>query len=40
MKILATGPSGSAEDLDPLGQAGHEVVIGRPLDAPGRNAYT
>ena len=40
MKILATGPSGSAEDLDPLGQAGHEVVIGRPLDAPGRHAYT
>src|SRR5216684_8203640 len=40
MKILATGPSGTAEDLDPLGQAGHEVVIGRPLDAPGRVAYT
>jgi D-3-phosphoglycerate dehydrogenase len=40
MKILATGPSGAAEDLDPLRAAGHEVVIGRPLDAPGRKAYT
>src|SRR6266704_5154338 len=40
MKILATGPSGPTEDLEPLGQAGHEVVIGRPLDAPGRVAYT
>ncbi len=40
MRILATGPSGAAEDLAPLGQAGHEVVIGRPLDAPDRKAYT
>ncbi len=40
MKILASGPSGPAEDLDPLREAGHEVVIGRPLDAPGRQAYT
>jgi len=40
MRILATGPSGSPEDLDPLRQGGHEVIIGRPLDAPGRKAYT
>jgi D-3-phosphoglycerate dehydrogenase len=40
MRILATGPSGSAEDLDPLRQAGHEVIIGRSLDTPGRKAYT
>ncbi len=40
MKILATGPSGPVEDLDPLRQASHDVVIGRPLDAPGRQAYT
>jgi D-3-phosphoglycerate dehydrogenase / 2-oxoglutarate reductase len=40
MRILATGPSGAAEDLDPLREAGHEVVIGRPLDTPGRKAYT
>jgi D-3-phosphoglycerate dehydrogenase len=40
MRILATGPSGPPEDLDPLRQAGHEVVIGRPLDTPGRRAYT
>jgi len=40
MKILATGPSGPAEELDALRAAGHEVVIGRPLDMPGRRAYT
>jgi phosphoglycerate dehydrogenase-like enzyme len=40
MRILATGPSGPAEELDALRAAGHEVVIGRPLDMPGRRAYT
>jgi len=40
MKILASGPSGPPEDLDPLRAAGHEVVIGRPIDAPGRRPYT
>jgi D-3-phosphoglycerate dehydrogenase len=40
MRILASGPSGAPEDLDPLREAGHEVVIGRPLDTPGRKAYT
>jgi phosphoglycerate dehydrogenase-like enzyme len=40
MRILATGPSGPAEELDPLRAAGHEVVIGRPLDMPGRRAYS
>ena len=40
MKILATGPSGTPEELDGLLQAGHEVVIGRPLDQPARQAYT
>ena len=40
MKILATGPSGASEELGPLRDAGHEVVIGRPLDQPGRAAYT
>ncbi len=40
MKILATGPSGLPAELDPLRAAGHEVVIGRPLDQPGRVAYT
>jgi len=39
MRILATGPSGAAEELDPLRAAGHEVVVGRPLDTPGRKAY-
>jgi D-3-phosphoglycerate dehydrogenase / 2-oxoglutarate reductase len=40
MRILATGPSGPADELEPLRAAGHEVVIGRPLDMPGRRAYT
>ncbi len=40
MKILATGPSGPPEELGPLREAGHEVAIGRPLDQPGRTAYT
>jgi D-3-phosphoglycerate dehydrogenase len=39
MKILATGPSGASEELQPLRDAGHEVAIGRPLDQPGRIAY-
>ena len=40
MKILASGPSGPATELEPLRAAGHEVVIGRPLDQPGRAAYS
>jgi len=40
MKILATGPSGASEELGPLRDAGLEVAIGRPLDQPGRIAYT
>jgi D-3-phosphoglycerate dehydrogenase len=40
LTVVATGPSGPPEDLEPLRAAGHTVVIGRPLDAPGRRAYT
>jgi D-3-phosphoglycerate dehydrogenase len=40
LTVIATGPSGSPEELDPLRAAGHEVVIGRPLDTPARQAYT
>jgi D-3-phosphoglycerate dehydrogenase / 2-oxoglutarate reductase len=40
MKILATGPSGASHELQPLREGGHEVVVGRPLDQPGRIAYT
>ena len=40
MRILASGPSGPPTELEPLRAAGHEVVIGRPLDQPGRAAYT
>jgi phosphoglycerate dehydrogenase-like enzyme len=39
VKILASGPSGPPSEFDPLREAGHEVVIGRPLDQPGRAAY-
>ncbi len=40
MRILATGHSGPLDELEPLRAAGHEVVNGRPLDTPGRRAYT
>ena len=40
LTVIATGPSGPPEELEPLRTAGHEVVIGRPLDAPGRHAYS
>ena len=36
LTVIATGPSGAPEELDPLRAAGHEVIIGRPLDMPGR----
>jgi len=39
MKILATGPSGPPDELNPLHDAGHEVIVGRSLDQPGRKAY-
>jgi D-3-phosphoglycerate dehydrogenase len=39
LTVIATGPSGPPEELDPLRAAGHEVVIGRPLDLPARQAY-
>ena len=40
MKILATGPSGPPQEFDLLRDAGHAVIVGRPLDQPGRKAYT
>jgi D-3-phosphoglycerate dehydrogenase len=40
MRVLATGHSGPLDELEPLRAAGHEVVNGRPLDTPGRRAYT
>src|SRR5205814_1459639 len=39
LTVIATGPSGPPEELDPLRKAGHEVVIGRPLDMKDRRAY-
>jgi hypothetical protein len=38
LTVIATGPSGPPEELDPLRAAAHEVVVGRPLDLPGRRA--
>jgi D-3-phosphoglycerate dehydrogenase / 2-oxoglutarate reductase len=40
MKVLATGPSGPADELDVLRDAGLQVVVGRPLDQPNRRPYT
>jgi phosphoglycerate dehydrogenase-like enzyme len=40
LTVLATGPFGPAEELDPLRTAGHEVRIGRPLDEPGRRPWS
>ncbi len=40
MKILATGITGTADELDPLRAAGHDVVVERPLDMAGRRAWT
>jgi D-3-phosphoglycerate dehydrogenase len=40
LTVIATGPSGPPEELDPLRKAGHEVVIGRPLDTRDRRAYS
>ena len=40
LTVIATGPSGPLDELDPLRAAGHEVIVGRPLDMPGRTAYS
>ena len=40
LTVIATGPSGPLEELEPLRAAGHEVIIGRPLDVPARQAYS
>ena len=40
MRILVTGHSGPLAELEPLRAAGHEVDPGRPLDTPGRKAWT
>jgi D-3-phosphoglycerate dehydrogenase len=40
LTVIATGPGGPPEELEPLRAAGHELVVGRPLDSPGRRAYS
>ena len=39
LTVLATAPSGPAEEFEPLRAAGLDVVIGRPLDMPDRKAW-
>jgi len=40
VKVFCSGPFGPAEELEPLRAAGHQVVVGRPLDDPGRRPWT
>ena len=40
MKIIVTGAYGPSQEFDSLREAGHEVVLGRPMDQPGRQPYT
>jgi D-3-phosphoglycerate dehydrogenase len=40
LRVLATGISGAAGELDPLVAAGHSLAVERPLDEPGRRAWT
>ncbi len=40
LRVLATGISGPADELDGLVAAGHRVAVERPLDQPGRRAWT
>ena len=39
MKIFVTGAYGPTGEFEPLHEAGHEVVLGRPVDQPGRQPY-
>jgi phosphoglycerate dehydrogenase-like enzyme len=38
--VLATGPSATAAEFEPLRAAGLDLVIGRPLDAPDRRPWS
>ena len=40
MKIYVTGAYGPSQEFEPLREAGHEVILGRPVDQPGRQPYT
>ena len=40
MKIIVTGAYGPSQEFDLLRDAGHEVVLGRPVDQPRRQRYT
>lgn len=40
MKIYVMGAYGPSQEFDSLRELGHEVVLGRPVDQPGRQPYT
>lgn len=40
MKIYVTGAYGPSQEFEPLREGGYEVVLGRPVDQPGRQPYT
>jgi D-3-phosphoglycerate dehydrogenase len=40
LTVLATGPSATIDEFEPLRAAGLDVVIGRPLDAPARRPWS
>lgn|SRR5574337_46238 len=40
LKIIVTGAYGPSQEFEPLREAGHEVMLGRPVDQPGRHPYT
>jgi hypothetical protein len=40
LTILATGPSGTIEEFEPLKAAGLDLVVGHPLDTPGRRPWS
>ncbi len=40
MKVYVTGAYGPSQEFEPLREVGHEVILGRPVDQPGRRPYT
>ena len=40
MKVFAVAPSGPLEELAPLTETGHDLLVGQPVDQPGRKPYT
>ncbi|MEK6665391.1 MAG: NAD(P)-dependent oxidoreductase, partial [candidate division NC10 bacterium] len=40
MKIYVIGAYGPSQEFEPLRELGHEVILGRSVDQPGRQPYT